>query len=226
MKLRFARLDCDVMLAKDAVTTLEIHDRRVFARIVQALISARGKFAIEPYLLFDEREKEVRPQNALLVVHSLPTLPLRDRNLLSKLYKRMNTLMELESNRYARIHQLAAQLEGEISLVAESLWGDYGLASEWSLGAYLKTYNFSSAESDESLLDNCIRFVDLCVDVAPDLPVVLVNAKSFFAWDELEILYDHVVFSGLELLLLESWPQSVILKNETKTVLDQHLCVA
>ena len=78
---------------------------------------------------------------------------------------------------------------------------------------------------EDSLLDNCIKFFDLCVDVAPDSLVILVNSKSFFTQEELEILFDHAVFCGVDLLLIESWPCDTVYELECKTVLDQHFLV-
>ncbi|MBR3314491.1 MAG: type II-A CRISPR-associated protein Csn2 [Atopobiaceae bacterium] len=225
MRLRFIRLDCDVLIAKGKVSTLEVHNEHVFARMVRALISASGKYAMEPYLLLDANDKAIRPQSAI-VVNSLPSLPLQDRNLVARLYKRVVQLMESDATKYTRLHELAAQLENEVSQIAEGLWGDYGLASDWNLEAYLKAFKFSSSGlGEDSLLDNCIKFFDLCVDVAPDSLVILVNSKSFFTQEELAILFDHAVFCGVDLLLIESWPCDTVYELECKTVLDQHFLV-
>ena len=58
------------------------------------------------------------------------------------------------------------------------------------------------------------------------MPLVLVNAKSFFAPEELDALIEQAVFCGVEVLLLESWHDSDSHLNEEKTVLDQQFIEA
>ena len=90
----------------------------------------------------------------------------------------------------------------------------------------MKAYKFSPVGlGDSTFLDNCIRFIDFCVDVALETPVVFVNLKSFLAENELQELVDHTIFSNISLILLESWKSGSTIEHERKTVIDQHFVV-
>ena len=77
----------------------------------------------------------------------------------------------------------------------------------------------------DSLLDNCIRLFGLCADVMGETPIVLVNAKSFFAENELQELLEQAIFYGIELFLIESWDDPDSYPLERKYVIDQHFLV-
>ncbi len=225
MRFRLLRLDVDVEIQEGDISTLEIEDRTLFARVVKALLSEVGEYAEEPYLLFDDSGKRVNPKKALHVINTLPEVPLSDRTMLAKLFKLVTERSELEPALYEQIQSLSSALMEATEDIVGGMRGDYGLAVEWSYETFLKSFGLSPiTNQDYSLLDNCIRLFGFCADIGDLAPVVLVNAKSFFSENELEELFDQAVFSGTRLLLLESWIDARTFTRETKTTIDQHLC--
>ena len=222
MRLKLTRLGCDVELSEERCATLQVEDRTLFTRIVRSLLSEKGEYAEEPYLLLKDDGKVYSPKGALLVINTLPELPLGDRKLLGKLYKQVIRQLELNPVLHEAIGLLAAELRSKAEEATDGLWGDYQLAATWSFESYLKAFSLSPiAGEDYSLLDNCMRFVDLWADVGDGVPLVLVNSKSFFSETELEELVSHSVFSGIRLLLLESWKDELLRDFELKTAIDQ-----
>lgn len=226
MILKLLQLECTVAVNESSVTTLQIEDRKTFARVVASLESELGEAADEPYILMDEKGKRISPRKALLIIDSLPNIPLSDRTLLGKLYKRMARELEMDSERFIKVRELATELRNVFESVSDSLWGDYMATSEWEFDAYLKVFGFSPmlGESD-GLLDKCMRFIDLCFDVEERRPLVLVNAKSFFSQEELDELLERAVISGIKMILVESWRDSESHPYERKVVIDQHFYV-
>ena len=223
MKLQFLRFETEIALSGDAVSTLQVEDRLLFSRMVQSLVSEQGEQACEPYRLWDDTDKKVNPRKALLVIDSLPGLPLDDRGMLGKLYAQIensiNDEVEFEgdlANASARLQQLFRALNAE-------MWGRYEFGVDWSPALFLKSFGFQPMQEEgDALLENCIRFFELCVDIGFDKPLVIVNAKSFFAQNDLEELFSQAIFHGIALMVMESWQDSRILKNEQKIVIDQH----
>lgn len=226
MKLVFPQLECSLTIDRSAVSTLQVEDRKTFSRVVASLESEAGEEADEPYALLGDKDRRLPSRKAMLFVDALPSVPLSDRTLLAKLNKRMARELEMDSERYARIQELSARLGSEIESVAERLWGDYSVCSDWDFDAYLKVFGFAPLLGEcDGLLDKCIRFIDLCSDIEERRPLVFVNAKSFFSREELEELFGRVVFSGIQALFLESWHDTDIYENERKVVIDQQFYV-
>ena len=94
MMLKFARFDMKIELTSSSVATLEVPDHHLFARVVQSLLSELGECADESYFLF-EGEKTVAPKGKLLIINTLPELPLHDRSFEKKLFEKLD--VELKS---------------------------------------------------------------------------------------------------------------------------------
>ncbi len=226
MKLKLLRLDAEVRLSEGCPATLEIQDRVVFTRVVRSLMSEREKYAEEPYLIISDDGNVMPAKKSLMIVCSLPTLPLNDRTIMNRLYQSVNRQMENDFQVYSKVQELALSLHEEMEQITSGLWGDYSFAREWGFDSYLKAFSFAPlAGEDYSLLDNCIRFLGLCADAGLNEPIVLVNAKSFFEKKELEDLFEQAFFLNTKLLLIESWKDNRDIFRENKTTVDQHFLV-
>lgn len=223
--MQLLRYGANVEFAKASVSTLEILDRSVFARFISALLSERGEDAIEPYELWNDSGKRMPPRKALLVVDGLPTLPYDNRTLLSKLYGFVCSQLENDGVSDA-VDELAEKLTELVLDSTNGMWGQYDFGIDWSQTTFMKAFSLMPACSeDNSLLENCIAFLGFCVDIKLNMPLVLVNAKSFFTSEELDQLMEQAVFLGVQVLLVESWHDEVTHLHEEKTVLDQQFIV-
>lgn len=225
MKVQLLRYDVEVSLSPEHVSTLEVLNRTVFARVVSSLLSEEGEKAAEPYQLWNDLGRRASPRKALLLVNNLPSLPSDNRTLLNKLYGIVGSELDA-SGMSEEADALGQHLRALLADATNGMWGQYEFGLDWNQAAFMKAFSLMPAcEEGESLLENCIAFLGFCVDIKLDMPIVLVNAKSFFAREELDRLFEQAVFLGVELLLLESWHDDDAHQKEAKTVLDQDFLV-
>lgn len=223
MMLKFARFDMKIELTSSSVATLEVPDHHLFARVVQSLLSELGECADESYFLF-EGEKTVAPKGKLLIINTLPELPLHDRSFEKKLFEKLDVELKSGGNLAAAsemVEGLAADINKSLRKLSLGLWGTYEFSLDWNLPIYLKAFGFGlDADDGLSLLEKCIRFFGLCVDIGFRKPLVFVNTKSFFDSKETKTLFEQVIFHGLTVLNLESHVDNVTYSNEMKYMLD------
>lgn len=74
MKLVFAGLERPIELAAGECTTLEVANSTLFTRVVCSLMSGEGRYAQEPYSIW-EGEAELRPKDVLFVIDNPLRLP-------------------------------------------------------------------------------------------------------------------------------------------------------
>lgn len=227
MKLQLLRFGEGIEISPGKVSVLEVESRRLFTRVVRALLSERGQEADEPYQLWDDNDKAVNPKKALVVLNALPAVPYDNKTLLGKLYTKVERMIEGDDELERKLREMGWGITSAIEDVGIALWGNYCFDARWSLGQYLRAFGFHpDCGDDEPLLENCIRFLGLCADVDQAIPVVMVNAKMFFDRDELEELYSQAVFLGTSLLLLETQHDSIRSEQERKMVIDQDFLVS
>lgn len=222
MILKFLRFESEIALGADHVATLQVEDRQLFARMVSSLLSESGEEALEPYALWDDDGKQMSARSSLLVLDALPTVPLTDRKLLGKLHDRIARTIADDDVLAERVGSAIAVLEELLADRGNELWGTYDFAATWDSATLLKSFAFQPrAATDEPLAERLVNFFELCADIALRQTLVLVNAKSFFAENDLELIAEQSFFCGIPLLLLESWPDETQREWERKTRIDQ-----
>lgn len=222
MILKLLRFESEVVIEPDAVATLQIEDRSLFARAVASLSSEKAEEAEEPYALWDDDGKKHSPRGAFLVLDSLPSIPLNDRKLLGKLYTKIAASIEEDVEAKDELAVTMSKLQSLLLDENIELWGTYEFNAAWEVGQILKAFSFQLMEEEaQPLLDSLVGFFGLCADVGLQQPLLLVNAKSFFTEEELSELASQAFFYGISLLMLESWPDGTHHDWERKTRIDQ-----
>jgi CRISPR type II-A-associated protein Csn2 len=221
MRLQLLRFGIEVEFTSERVQTIEILDRTLFARVVASLLSEEGENAVEAYELWSDAGKRLTPKKRLLVLNDLPRIPYDNKTLLGKLYTVIASGLEVEGE-LEKLDSTGRELLLSVADSTNSLWGRYDFGIDWNAATLLKAFSFApDCSSANSLLENCIAFFGFCIDIKLEMPLVLVNAKSFFAPEELDALIEQAVFYGVKVMLLESWHDSISHLNEEKTILDQ-----
>lgn len=220
---KFARFDPVVEICSDAVSVLEIADRRLFARVVESLRSEAGQCAIEPYHFF-EGTKAVSPKGKLLFLSDLPMLPLHDRMFEKVLYEGITKNFEDDgrTNDMEVIRENAFSIRRVLEGCTLAMWGNYSFGLNWDIAGYLKAFNFGlDIEPGASFLERCISFFGLLVDIRFKKPLIAVNIKSFLSDEEVNQLNEQAIFHGIQMLELESWVDEHPRVTEKKICLEQ-----
>lgn len=221
--LKLLNFDTPIELTSRSIIVLEVHNKKIFSRIVQSLLSEEAEDSIEPYLLLSCENEILRPKGALSILPDPFHMPIRDRASLGVLLTRMEEEIQKDSELQDSFRKLHGMLNAKISEFDGIFYGDYSLGIEWDVRKYLKTFNFGvDGQQEITLLDRGINFLEFYADVKSTTPLVLVNFKNFFDDDELEILLDKAFFLGLKLLLIESVPADICSFLEQKIVISDN----
>ncbi|BAK45583.1 type II-A CRISPR-associated protein Csn2 [Eggerthella sp. YY7918] len=223
MKLVFSGLEKPQYLEPGRVSVLEVENQRLFTRICQSIVSGEGAQAVEPYTLWNNQGKEVKPKTALLPIVNPFELPWTERELLGGLYQRYETMLLEDYEMRDKLSQLTREISSSISLLGFQLASNCEFEIEWDMRRYLKAFGFGvDFDSRDSLLDNVIKFIHLAMDVSLQRALVFVNLKTFLTKNELETLYEQVIFSQIPLLLLENRKDCYCSDYEIKRCVDQY----
>lgn len=222
MKLVLSGLENSVEISPGIVTTLQVENGALFARVAQSLVSLEGRMAQEPFTLW-EGDAEVKPSSALLVAPNVFDLPWDDRALMGEILKRIEReFLEDEDLRRA-IEAMDSSLSEKLLGLGFGMNSDYGFGLEWDLKRYLKFRGFGVwRRADESLLDNLLNFISLALDSGCKKTIVFVNVKTFLTNNEVKVLFDYVFYSKMKVLLLENKRDGNVYDYERKMIVDLH----
>ncbi|WP_321971505.1 type II-A CRISPR-associated protein Csn2 [Paratractidigestivibacter sp.] len=222
MRLVFYGLEKPVEIAPGQATVLQVENQALFTRICTSLISGEGECAIEPYSLW-EGDEEVRSSGSFLAVESPLSLPWGDKALAGEVMKRFEKILLEDEDLRGSIDAAARSISSGIASLGLSMHAGYGFDLEWDVRKFIKVFGFGVDRSQQdSLLDSLIDFVSMALDADLKKVILFINLKTFLTEKEISVLYEHIFYSGLLVLLLENVQDERVFEYESKRVVDQY----
>lgn len=222
MRIVFTGLELPIVIEKDSVSVLEIHNHILFSKFCHSLSSLAGHQACEPFSVWDDEGKGIAPKSACLYVGDPFSLPWQERDLAGVLQQRFETMLFEDYVLREEVESLGRDIASRVALLGFSLSADYSFGLEWDLRRYLKTFDYDVDRENASLFDSLMMFIKFAADMRFNRVLVFVNLKTFLAENQLELLYKQAVFSGIRMLLLENAEDGRCFALEKKRIVDQH----
>lgn len=220
MKLVFSGLENSLELTAGETSVLQVENSALFARIASSLRTGLGRQAMEPYSLWED-DVEVKPGSALMVVPDALNLPWDDRAFMTAITKRVEREFLEDEDLRMQVEEAERAIKMRLSGLNLGFNADLEFGLEWDLKRYLKFFGFGAApQEDKSFLDNLLNFLSFALDAGCRKTIVFVNLKTFLTENELQMLYDHVFFLKLSLLLLENKKDTMSYGHEHKLTVD------
>ena len=222
MKLVFSGLDKPMELEAGECSTLEVQSPALFARFARSLLSGEGRYADEPYSVWDG-DAELKPKDSLLVIDNPLQLPWDERGLTGTIVKHMEReYLEDEDLRRA-IEDYQRSINSALMALGLGMNADWTFSQEWDFKRYLKFAGFGVYYQDgKSFLDNLLNFRSLALDAGEKRAFVLVNLKTFLSENDFRAFLDQVFFQKTKVLLLENKQDGLYYEHERKRVVDLH----
>lgn len=222
MKVVFSGLDNPVRLEAGECFTLEVQNPALFVRLARSLLSGDGRYAEEPYSVWDD-ETELRPKDSLLIIDNPLQLPWDERGLTGTIVRRMEReYLEDEDLRRA-IEESQRSISSALMALGLGMNADLGFSQEWDFKRYLKFAGFGvSYQESKSFLDNLLNFLSLVLDAGEKRAIVFVNLKTFLSENDFRVFLDQVFFQKTKVLLLENKQDELYYEHERKRVVDLH----
>ena len=223
MKLIFAGSDRPINIARGHVSTVEVENPCLFARICRSLVSNGGGGVFEQFSLWDEAGNELAPSRVLFAVPDPLHLPWDCTELSNKLLGIMETLLYEDEEARRIFEDYGSQLRGFSQRLTHQVECDYRFNVEWDMRRYLKSFGFSADRGDDlPYIDMLNMFLDFVSDVQLEKVLVFVNLKTFLGKIEFEQFLDRVFFHEMQVLLLENKVCDINYGYESKMRIDQH----
>lgn len=182
---------------------LEVINNHLFALICSSLLEKDDELRELSFSLWNEN-KEIKPEQNILYVDSLLSLPWDDKKLNNKFLESVSKEINLDEKRRSRIVDAVSVINKEIFQVSSGFNASYELQTEWDMSKYLKMSHFSAEKAGRSFFDNQIEFLNFISDVSFGGAVVFVNLKKFFTQEQYVEWSNQVIFLGIQTLLIET----------------------
>lgn len=203
MKIVFSDVPVSVELSDKKISVLEVINNHLFALICSSLLEKDDELRELSFSLWNEN-KEIKPEQNILYVDSLLSLPWDDKKLNNKFLESVSKEINLDEKRRSRIVDAVSVINKEIFQVSSGFNASYELQTEWDMSKYLNMSHFSAEKAGRSFFDNQIEFLNFISDVSFGGAVVFVNLKKFFTQEQYVEWSNQVIFLGIQTLLIET----------------------
>lgn len=222
MKIVFAGLDEPLELSAGECATLEIENQTLFTRLALSLRSLEGRFAAEPYSLWEDDE-ELKPSETLLVIDNPLSLPWDERVLMARVIKRMELEFLEDEDLRQVVEGLQMAMNTKLMSLGLGMNADYAFANDWELKKYLKFVGFGvDYQETRPLLDNLLNFLSLALDAGDNRILVFINLKTFLSKNDFIGLLEQVFYQKSRVLLIENKHDKCNYEHECKRAIDLH----
>lgn len=222
MKLVFAGLDEPLELPAGECVTLEVENQTLFTRLVLSLRSLEGRFAAEPYSLWEDDE-ELKPSETLLVIDSPLSLPWDERVLMGRIIKQMEREFLEDEDLRQVVEGLQVAMDTKLMSIGLGMNADFAFANNWEFKKYLKFAGFGvDYQETRPFLDNLLNFLSLTLDAGDHRVLVFVNLKTFLSKNDFEVILEHVFYQKTRVLLIENKRDEYNYDHEHKRAIDLH----
>ena len=220
MRLVFHGLENPLDFAPGLPVVLEVENQTLFANLALSLLSGEGRYAREPYSLWEEGG-ELKPKDRLLVIADPLHLPWDNRTFMTAITKKMEREILEDEELRMQIEEAEQLLASRLGALRLGFHSDYEFGLEWDLKRSLKYFGFEAAfQPEKSFLDNLLNFLSFALDAGCKKTFVFVNLKTFLSENDLKSLYDYVFFSKLSVMLLENKRDMTKYEYERKLSVD------
>ena len=227
MKLCFSGFEHQIEICAGKARTFEINNRKLFERVCRSLVSENSEEAVEPFVFENDEGRIVSYRNASIVIESPMSLPWDNRSLLGALPQKIELLLGEVPQVADDLNEQARSMVSAINGLALQLSSEYGFTIGWDVGKFLKAFGFRvDLDPDDSLFDNCMKFIMLADDMSLEKLLVFINLKLFLTDTELEEFFERVFRTDLHVLLIENVHDANTWYFEEKTSVDQDLLEA
>lgn len=222
MRLVFAGLDSPLDLEPGICSTLEVENQTLFTRFVRSMLSGEGRYAEEPYSVWDGDE-ELKPKDSLLLIDNPLSLPWDERGFAGSVLKKIEREYLEDEDLRRSIEGLQGAIASQLVLLGMGMNADFGFSQEWDFRRYLKFMGFGvSYQESKSFLDNQLNFLSLALDSGDKRILVYVNLKTFLSENDFRLFLDQVFFQKTRVLLLENKLDKASYERESKRCIDLH----
>lgn len=222
MRLVFAGLENPIELTAGECATVEVANQTLFTRLAQSLMSGEGRYASEPYSIW-EGDSELRPKDVLMVIDNPLQLPWDERSYMGSIVKRIEREYLEDEDLRRTVEKLQESIATQLISLGFGFNADLFFNQEWDLKRYLKFMGFGvSYQESKAFIDNLHNFLSLALDAGDKRVLTFVNLKTFLSKNDFESFLEQVFFQKTKVLLLESKQDDSRYDHEQKRVVDLH----
>ena len=201
------------------VNELIIENKKMFFNLVNSIAEqAEGGHGD---CILSIKDKPVEFSRYADVTFQFAPFQINRKSLLTKLYASLEQKALLAEN-YKATGELLGEIERYVLTLSEDMPFEVN-CQKLSIGSIIKSISPEIDEADKTPLEKIFSYMELVRELDRDRLFVMINMRTYFSDEEMEIFIESVCLHSFKILLIESSAQSK-LNNTKRYTVDEDLC--
>lgn len=220
MILKIAGINSEIDF-RNFINVLEIQNKGMYRNIIMKLNTAINNKEEENEIIIVENEEKIDMNKVAQIVIDPFNIEFNSKEILSKLYLRVEQLNLLESATNSKYEKVTLELLNYIRELLLDLPFNCNMNEKIEIKDLLKILSVKiDIIQYETLEDKIMFLIDLINEFELCDILILVGIKQYFDVEKLNILYRYAISKEIRLLLLENVTQEK-LELENKIIIDE-----
>ncbi|MHB8127036.1 MAG: type II-A CRISPR-associated protein Csn2 [Desulfitobacteriaceae bacterium] len=222
MKIKIFPFETELICDETKACVLEIEYRGLFASIVYSIYQMlHGEHGNEQIVLVEE-SGTIHFEKDVVLISDILQLDLNSKQIMSKLWKRIEVIIAQEPELNYRIEESIAQVTAQVVTLLEEFPFDFSYTGQAEIASYLKMISLKIDEQKyKTHLEKLLAFFDIVAELNLCRFVILVNSKCYFANEKLQEIYKYARYKKIPLLLIEPRHTDQTIAGEYRVVIDE-----
>lgn len=219
MKLVHSQMGHILDFNNGCANELVIENKKMFLEFVNGInLQADG---IKGDFVLSIKDKPVEFAKFTDVTMQFAPFQINRKSLLTKLYSALEQKALLAEN-YTKTGEIISGLESYVNHLAEDFSFEID-CQRVSIGPIIRALAPEIEENDKSTLEKIFEYIEMVRELDKERLFIMVNMRTYFTDDEMDVFIESVCLHDFKLLLIESTAFNV-LSNIKRYVIDEDLC--
>lgn len=219
MKFTYREMGFILQFDGGYVNELIIENKKMFFSLVNDLFAQADGESGGCVLSISERPVDIS-KYADITVQFAP-FQINRKSLLTKLYSALEK-RAVQAENYIKSEEMLSEIEKYMLYLAEELPFEIN-CQKLSITSIIKAVAPEIDEADKSPLERIFSYMELVRELDRDRLFIMINMRSYFSDEDMEIFIESVCLHDFKVLLIESI-SSPLLKNVKRYTVDEDLC--
>lgn len=201
MKIAHPVLSSPIELKENIVNVLVVENKKMFTQLVFELLEQvkgnDGEFVISE----DDTPKDI--SKTIDLVLDVFTLDLNSKKILTKIYKDLEEIA-IGADYYEKTTNLRHAIFELVDSIIQSSEQELICDEEFDIQKIFKGLNLRMRDEYDSLVEKITNYIETMSEIFRIKCFVLVNIKSLFNEEDLNLFYKQMFYKKINILLLES----------------------
>jgi len=206
---------------REYINVLIIENMKYFSEIIQELlIQINGD---EGRFVFSQKGEEVPLKSNAELIIDFFSIDCNQRKMLTKLYSQMDEIAHDEELIEDTLI-LKSELHRLIFMIEDRLNMKVACDERISIEAVLKAVNIRFDVDELSISEKIIEYMEISSKILKTKLFIFVNLKAYLLPEELDLLFEQIIYNKYNVLIIESTPRDVESRFEKRHIIDMDLC--